>query len=272
MNLFLIGSLWNVFTNTTIQSNITQFNGSSFGSLMGFGMFSSTNSTYYVIDYSANKVYILNEDWSFVTYKTFPYPAYMITVGNSLYMTGNSIIWKLDKDLNSLMQYEATGSLGYTGPPYYRNIFYNSTNCWLYVAPYYLNVIQVFDLALTYNHNISILTYSPLSITGYNNQIYVGTTNAMILVIQNEIIMKQFNGCGASSDALTYILFDDYGYMATSCAHPARTLYLIFANGTLTDKTITAPIITNDYGPFYFGFDSKSRFMHISVYQIIIYN
>ena len=243
-----------------IQSNITQFKGNSFGWLNGFGFYSSINTTYYVTDYHAGKVYILNDNWSYASFKTFTNPAYMITVGTSLYLTGDSNIWKLDKDLNTLCQYVATRD------PFYNGLYYNSTNNLLYVAPYYLTVIHIFDLNLNFSHSFSILTYNPWSITGYNNQLYIGTNTGLILVIQNENILNQFNGCGGNSVLLNSILFDDYGYMATSCSD-VNKLYLLFPNATSTSKIITTPL-----NPEYIGFDSKGRFIIILINKITIYN
>ena len=77
MNLFLKENLWGVFNYPIIQSNISTFNDISFGDLAGFGMM---YSLFYVIDYWANKVYILYDNWSFISFKTFTLPAYMITV------------------------------------------------------------------------------------------------------------------------------------------------------------------------------------------------
>ena len=80
-------NLWSIFNNPNIRSNITTFNGTAFSWLVGFGMI---YSSYYVMDHTANAVYILNDNWSFVSSKTFLLPAFMITVENSLYLSGNS--------------------------------------------------------------------------------------------------------------------------------------------------------------------------------------
>ena len=53
----------------------------------------------------------LNDNWSFVSFTVFFYPAYMITVENSIFMTGNLNLWKLDQSLNSLIEYNSP-----TGP------------------------------------------------------------------------------------------------------------------------------------------------------------
>ena len=96
---------------------------------------------------------------------------------------------------------------------------------------------------------------------------YVGTNNGTVLVVQNEIIVNQFNGCDGNFVWLTSILFDEYGYFATSCYAPTNRLYLLFANGTYTGKVITTPI-----NPYYIGFDSKGHIIQISYRQITIYN
>ena len=246
-----------MFDNSTIQSNFTQFDG-NFSLLMGFGMISSS---YYVMDNKANKVYILNDSWSYITFKTFSSPAYMISICNSLYMTGDTNLWKLDGNLNVLIQYNTTGS------PAYRGQYYNSTNCLLYVAPQLLTEIHVFNINLIFSNKISTSPYQPWSITGNNNQMYVGTKNGTILVIQNEVILNRFNGCDGNIIWTTSILFDENDYFATSCFNTINTLYLILANETYIGKKITTQMST-----YYIGFDSKGHFMQISSNQITIYN
>ena len=252
-----------MFSNPTIQSNINQLNGNSFVDLLGFGMFSSNNLTYYyVMDFWNSKVYIFNDQWSFISYKEFYYTAYMIIIGNSLYMTGRNNVWKVDKDLNILIDYNPGGST-----PSYLGISYNPSNGLIYVAAPWLNEIQVFSLDLTLIRRISTLPHEPWSITISSNQLYVGTGGGMILVYQNESLINQFNGCDGNSVWLTSILFDPNGYMATSCDNPANKLYLFSPNGSFTGKSITTP----QY-PRYIGFDSKDRFIQISWKQISIYN
>ena len=249
-----------MFFNSTIQSTFNQFkNGGSFVWLVGFEIM---NSLFYVIDHTGWKVCILDDNWSFHSFKTFTYPVYMITVENSLYMTGDKNIWKLDKNLNILIEYNATGT-----SPLYRGLYFNSTNGFLYVAPAALTEIHVFYLNLTFNHSFSTSPYKPWSIEGYNNKLYIGTTNGTVLVVQNEGIVNQFNGCGGYSVELNSILFDECGYMATSCDSPLNKLYLHFANGTFTAKTMSTP-----EGPRYIGFDSKGHFIQISGQNITIYN
>ena len=120
-----------MFTNPNIQSTINQFNGNSFNDLMGFGVYSSVNTTYYyVMDYGANKVYILNDEWKFFSFKTFINPAsmIMITIGSNIYLTGWGNIWKVDKDLNILINHKTT-----VATPGYRGISFNPSNGLIYV-------------------------------------------------------------------------------------------------------------------------------------------
>jgi hypothetical protein len=95
----------------------------------------------------------------------------------------------------------------------------------------------------------------------------VGTTGGMILVYQNEIPINQFNGCNGNSDAVTSILFDPTGYMATSCSNATNKLYLFSPDGSFTGQSIATPSSSR-----YICFDSKGRFILISAKQITIYN
>jgi len=228
---------------------------------LGSAMFTPSNSYYYFSDNALNKIFILKEKWSYVSSKVFDSPAYFSTIGSSLYATGDKNIWKLDQNLNILIQFNATGT-----SPNYRGIYINSTNNLIYTAPYSFNVIHVFNLNLSFSHNISTSPYKPYSISGYNNQMFVGDdAKGTILVIENETIVNEFNGCNGNKFMLSYILFDDCGLMATSCSN--KKLYLYYPNRTYTGKSLNTPP-----NPRYIGFDSKGRFVQISWQQISTYS
>ena len=249
-----------MFNNRTIKSTFDEFNGSSFAELFGFGIYSSSDTVfYYVINYGANKVYILNDEWELISFKTFFYPAYMISIGNSLYMTGDVNLWKVDQDLNILINYKPTG-----GYPDYRGISNSPSNGLIYVAACELKEIQVFNLDLNFIRRLSTEPHQPWSIAESSNQFYVGTKEGMILVYQNEIIIKQFNGCNGNSNLLSSILFDQNGYMATCCDNDK--LYLFSPNGSFTGKSLRTPYI-----PLHIGFDSKGQLIQILENQITIY-
>jgi hypothetical protein len=255
-------SLFTTFSNSTRQSNITSINGNLFNQLLGFEMYSSSlcnNASYLVIDKEANKTYIMNDNWSYVSYKIFNKPAYLVKTSNLFYMSGDVNVWKLDENLNVLMVYNAAVNITYRG------LYFNSTNNFLYVAPYNLKIIHVFDSNITLHHSFSVSPFQPFSFGEYNNLMYIGTKNGSIVVILNETIIFKFPACNQSSIMLTSILFDHYGYMATSCNN--YQLYLYNSNGTFMNMSFQSP---NE--PRYIGYDSKGRFFLISFYQISIYN
>ena len=98
----------------------------------------SFNTSYYVNDYLANTIYLLNDDYGYVTKKTFTSPTYMVDINSNLYITGENNIWKTDKYLNVLITYNESGE--------YRGIHFNSTENLIYVASkayYYVQVFRV---------------------------------------------------------------------------------------------------------------------------------
>ncbi len=224
-------------------------------------MSSSNPIQYYVTYYYQSKIFVFDENWNYVLNKSsFLNVYYMIPVGNYLYITGNVNIWKTDQELNVLLRYNSTGT-----SPRYRGLFYNSTNDLIYVAPFTLKMIHVFNLNLTLNDSISITPYQPWSINEHNNELYVGTTVGTMLVIVNKQIIKQFNGCNQQSFEVLSILFDDNNNMATSCAN--NQLYLYNTTGSYLNQNIST-VST----PYYIGLDSKSRLVVTAWTQISLYN
>ena len=100
----------NLFSSSPSKFTILSFNGSLFNgnpksNLHGFGMFISSNTSYYVPDHQLNKVYIWNSDWSEVSYSSnFSVPNYMISVNCTLYLTTNETIYNTDQYLNVFIQ------------------------------------------------------------------------------------------------------------------------------------------------------------------------
>jgi DNA-binding beta-propeller fold protein YncE len=258
---YIARSLMSLFSNLSLQLSLKNINSINLFGALGFAMFTPSSSYYYVSDSGLKKIFIFKERWSYYSSKEFASPAFFSTIGNSLYATGDKNIWKLDQNLSILIHYSATGT-----NPNYRGIYINSTNNLIYTAPYSFNVIHVFNLNLSFSHNISTSTYKPFSISGYNNQMFVGDfSNGKILVIENERIVNEFNGCNGNLFMLSHILFDDCGLMATSCNN--NQLYLYYPNGTYIGKSLNTPP-----NPRYIGFDSKGRFIQISWEKISIYS
>jgi hypothetical protein len=228
---------------------------------VGFGMSSSNPIQYYVTHFSQDKIFVFDENWNYVSNKSsFLNVNYMIPVGNYFYITGKYNIWKTDKQLNVLFQYNSNGS-----SPHYVGLYYNSTNDLIYVAPDNFRMIHVFNFNLTLNDSISITPHRPWSINEHNNELYVGTNNGIMLVIVNKQIIKQFNGCNQQSVEVFSILFDNLNNMVTLCNN--YQLYLFNTSGSYLNKSI--PTVSF---PFYVGFDSKLRLVVTAWTQISLYN
>ena len=257
---FLATSLLDVVKKYTLRSKITSLNGSLFNGLFGFGMLESVSTSFYIVDHTNDTVFKLDDTWAYVGRNSFYKPTWVIVVSSSLYISGDSNIYKVDNNLNVLKQYNASITI-----PFYRGIYYDPADYLIYAASPSLHAIHVFDLNLSLNGNISTSTYEPRSIVGYNSKLYVGTTVGTILLILNRAIINSFDGCLGNSTVVTSILFDQFGYMATICNSYNR-MYLYHSNGTYVGKslaTVTSPYVSK--------FDSIGRFIIVSWYQISFY-
>jgi hypothetical protein len=240
-----------------MKISITSLNGSTFILLQGFGMMVDFNTSYYIMDELNNIIFLLNDNYDYVTMKTFSKPNYMETINSSLYITGNNNVWKTDKYLNILITHTESGGANYNG------IYYNCSDNLIYAAPTGYTYIQVFDLNLTLNHTTSVSPNNPRSFGEFNNELYVGTSQSIVLVIVNKIVIRNFKGC--SSGPLYSLVADNYGFIAIAC-FSNNLVNLYYYNGTSTGYNLTTPT-----KPAYVGFDSKGRFILLTLNQIRIY-
>ncbi len=147
-------------------------NGNSFTQLQDFGIMVDISTPYYITDRFGTHIYILNDNFDFLSMKTFSMSNYMVTINSSIYLTGTFNIWKTDNYLNILITLSDSNA-------FYNGIYFNCTENLIYVAPTGYTYFQVFDLNLTLNHTVRLLTnnnnYNPRSFSAYNNELYVGT-------------------------------------------------------------------------------------------------
>jgi hypothetical protein len=169
----------------------TSLNGNTFSALQGFGMMVDFNTSYYIMDETKNLIFLLNDNYDYVTIKTFSRPNYMVTINSSLYITGSINVWKTDKYLNVLFTHTESGVANYNW------IYFNCTDNLIYVAPTGYTYIQVFDLDLIINCTISVSPNNPRSFGEYDNELYVGTNQLLVLVIVNKIVIRSFTGCSS---------------------------------------------------------------------------
>jgi len=256
--ILAVPTLRYVFQNYKLNRSITVsgFN----AAFRGFAIKRSGPIQYYVTSYTTSQIFVFDENWNYVLNKTFNSVSisYMISVENNFYITADSNVWKLDERLNVLIRHlDSTAT--------YAGLYYRSTNRLIYVAPANLPKIHVYNLNLTLNDSISILPYYPFAINEHNNQLYVGTTAGIILVIVNKQINLQFNACkGNFNKEIFSIMFDESNYMATSCYYDQ--LYLYNTTGSFLKKNISTDPIA-----YYIGFDSKARLVVLTDTKITLY-
>jgi hypothetical protein len=214
------------------------------------------NTSYYVVDYYAG-VFLLNDNYGYIAKKTFSKPNYIVNVNSSLYITGDSNIWKTDKYLNISITYSTTTVHNYNG------ILFNCKENLIYVAPYTYTYFQVFDLNLSLHNNVSVSPHNPRSLAEYNNELYVGTMVNLVLVVVNKAIIRSFTAC--SSTRVGSMIFDEFGLMAIACRDD-NLVKLFHSNGTYTTKNFVSTT-----KPMYAGFDSKGRFVISLTTQLDIY-
>jgi hypothetical protein len=214
------------------------------------------NTSYYVTDYWGHIIFLLDDNYDYVTNKTFIHPAYMLTINSNLYITGYSSIWKTDKYLNVLETYTSTGAN-------YRGIYFNSTENLIYIADSYNSDFLIFNMNLSLEYKVSVSPYYPYSFSEYNNELYIGTTSNMVIVVDNKVIIRNFSACSGST--LNFIYSNNFGLMAINC-ETINEINFYYSNGTYTGKSLAT-----FQKPVYVGFDSKGRFVIILKNQISIY-
>ncbi len=184
----------------------------------------------------------------------------MITIGTDVYIAGSSTICTTYKYLNASYCAYRNDYLS----TFYYDLYYNSSNNLIYAAGSGSASLHVFTSTLLLTGFIQTPECYPKSISGFDNRMYVGCHNGTILVIQNKQVINNYkNGCNGIIDYVTSIIFDQSGYMATSCMD-SRKLYL-HKNLTYTGKSIST-----SYIPYTIAFDSKDRFI-VTSNQISIY-
>ena len=146
-------------------------------------------------------------------------------------------------------------------------IYYNLANNTFYVVSCSNQTIIMFSLEFVVLDSISTTPYYPYGIqVNNNNQMFISTTDGMVLIIINKVIAQKFKGCINSNSSIHSILLDEYNYLAISCSDD-NALYLFNSNGSYTGMKMSA--LAN---PHFLSFDSKGRFVQISWKKISIYS
>jgi hypothetical protein len=233
------------------------------GFSMGFAMMTDQSSTYYYFtSYSNNTIFVFDDNWNYLYNKPFSSPLSIVTAGSNFYITSSTNIHKTDKNLNINKTY----AINYL----YSVIYYSQTSNLIYVGGYQssqinildsnLNLVDLFNLTGNYYYN----TVS--AIQGYNNYLYIGIANyngnggGEVLVLLNKTIVQTFYGCSSGSQVRS-ILFDENGYIVTSCIGAVNLF-----NQSLS-YIYTSPNF--DASVSFISFDSKNRLIALSALNVI---
>jgi hypothetical protein len=222
--------------------------------LVGFCVLVSNVTQYFLAEYSSGNIHKFTDDWNYISSKSFNFPNSIIAIGNNLLFSSGSYITKTDSNINVLIQFRGTST--------YQGLFYNPANNLIYATAYSENAVHIFNSTLYLNTSISVSPETtPWSITGYNNQIYVGMRSSgnIVVISKSNQIINTFNGCNSESNVwISSIVFDQFGLMATSCS-TNKQLNLFYSNQSYTGKSLSSPRLT-----YSIGYDSKGRFIIVS--------
>ena len=226
----------------------------------GFGMSSLYKNLFYIINQYYGQIGTFDDNWNYLSNSTsFISPCNMVTIGSNIFITDWSYLSKTDLLLNILKQLRMDHST--------YGIYYNCSNNLIYLTAPFIKTILYFDLNLVYIGSFLVYPYTPCSIAGYSNQMFVGTLNGYILVIVNQTIINSFMGCNGNSIRIISILFDNYGNMATA-SDSASYLYLYNTIGVFQNKNIS---LQTGY-PNFISFNSRSELVVSTWRSVYIYN
>jgi hypothetical protein len=199
------------------------------------------------MNYAFSQIFVFDDNWNFLSNQTSIFmPHNMISVGKFLFIANPNYLCKTDLLFNVIKTVITNTS----------SMYYNNNNSLIYGTITYGKLVSYYDLNLTFIGSFSLYPYQLWSITGYNNQMFVGTMDGNILVIFNQTIQSIFNGCNGYVQRIMSILIDVNENMATVCEN--SQIYLYNSAGYYQNKKIST-----SSRPQYASFDSKLRLVVI---------
>ncbi len=254
-----VNSLLDVFQKFSLRTTILSYPAKSFG-LYGFGIIDDANATYYALDNinSTHSNFVLyDRNWTYLTHKTMPiYLPYSIqSINNELFIAAFNGIYRIDKYFNFVGSYNKTGAV-------YKGIYHNYTTDILYVVRAGSNRLDLFFRNFSFISSINF-TNQPYAITEKNGKLYVGLSNGVICVIENNLVAK--NITTLCTGYISSILIDANDLMGVICWSNSM-LYLYTTNGSYIGKNMTTPS-----GPRFMNYDLNGHFIIAGSSQINLY-
>jgi hypothetical protein len=204
------------------------------------------------------RIVTFDENWNFISYRDWNYPAYMKQIGSDLYISNNFYNCKVDKNLNIITKFTNKEANAYN-----RGIFYNPQNDTILITDYYNQRINIFDRNLKLKSYIDTFPYSPFSIEYYNGYYYAGTINGLLIIIRNNKIEPDINT--QCNSFITGLMFDKNGNLALICDGESM-VYIYSSAGIYLKKSILT--ISN---PTDMEIDRKNRLVIFGRKEIGIY-
>ncbi len=125
-----------------------------------------------------------------------------------------------------------------------------------------LSSIDLFYRNLSFISSIS-LTNKPYALAEKNDKLYVGLSNGVISVLENNLVIKTITTL--CSGFITSIVIDVNDLMGVLC-NSNSMLYLYATNGSYTGKNMTTPS-----SPIFMNYDLNGHFIIAGESQINLY-
>ena len=120
----------------------------------------------------------------------------------------------------------------------YRGLYYSANTSFFYASSQANQNIDIYDTDCVNQGSISTGLYIPISINGLDNNLFVGTATAQVLLINNNFITKVFYANSCLSSIITSINFDPYSNLIIGCQGQNQIAAYDF-NGNFLDSILT---------------------------------
>jgi hypothetical protein len=204
------------------------------------------------------RIVTFDENWNFISYRDWYYPAYMKQIGSDLYISNNFYNCKVDKNLTIITTFRNNETDAYN-----RGICYNPLYDVIIITDFWNRRINIFDRNLNFKSYIDTHPYHPFSIAFFNGYYYAGTQLGELLIIRNNKIETIKKICDSY---ITSLMFDKDGKLAILCDVESM-VYIYSSVGIYLEKSITTIPEPSDM-----QLDTKNRLVIFGKKEIAIYN
>ena len=239
--------------------------------LCGFAFLIDGRTTInYLVDYGANRIITCDQEWKQLSVRTFSAPCQIIVLpDNSIFLTSDNEINKLDKNLKIINKIFVSGSYGL--------VYVSKTNKMAVVNRIQKRLIfYSTDYSMSQTDSFSLLNYTPWSIKEYNDSFYIGTDSSIVIVFEGDQIVRTFEGCnylrfgGLIEPTITSMIINQNNSNAIFLWDMIASALYYSLDGTYKEKILVA-IANPSIDPYFIDYDSKGNFVILSTIHISLY-